>query len=74
MTYDRLCHWDIVNLSVKTEDVAAYIKKFSREFRGYSLIMDNAKVHKTHEVSEAVASVGLIPIFLPPYTPQLNPI
>lgn len=36
--------------------------------------MDNARVHKTQEVSEAVASVGLKPVYLPPYSPQLNPI
>lgn len=36
--------------------------------------MDNARVHKTHEVAEAVVSAGLTPLFLPPYSPQLNPI
>jgi transposase len=36
--------------------------------------MDNARVHKTQEVAEAVGSMGLNPIFLPPYSPQLNPI
>jgi transposase len=36
--------------------------------------MDNARVHKTQEVAEAVVSVGLNSLFLPPYTPQLNPI
>lgn len=47
MTYSNICHWDIVNLSVKTEDVASYIKKFDKKFRGYTIIMDNARVHKT---------------------------
>lgn len=36
--------------------------------------MDNARVHRTQEVAEALISMDLKPIYLPPYSPQLNPI
>ncbi|KAG0438237.1 hypothetical protein DMUE_3210 [Dictyocoela muelleri] len=38
------------------------------------LIMDNASIHKTAEVREALALKNYILMFLPPYSPQLNPI
>lgn len=38
------------------------------------LILDNARIHMYSELIEAVESRGAIVIFLPPYSPQLNPI
>ncbi|KAG0430390.1 hypothetical protein DMUE_5670, partial [Dictyocoela muelleri] len=38
------------------------------------IIMDNASIHKTTEVAQAFAQRGYILHFLPPYSPQLNPI
>ena len=36
--------------------------------------MDNASVHHTHEVVSLFQSVGILLLFLPPYSPDLNPI
>lgn len=38
------------------------------------IIMDNATIHKTSIVSEAAISKNYVLKFLPPYSPQLNPI
>ena len=38
------------------------------------LIMDNVPFHKTSEIRESVAEVGHTLLFLPPYSPFLNPI
>ena len=38
------------------------------------LILDNAKIHKTEEVKETLIGTGFKVLFLPPYTPQFNPI
>ncbi|KAF0703187.1 hypothetical protein AaE_015503 [Aphanomyces astaci] len=38
------------------------------------LILDNAKIHMYNELQEAVHSKGALLFFLPPYSPQLNPI
>ncbi|KAG2217446.1 hypothetical protein INT45_009645 [Circinella minor] len=41
---------------------------------GRTLIMDNASIHKTPEVMEAVRKQGFEILYLPPYSPFLNPI
>ena len=38
------------------------------------VVMDNAKIHMYKELEEAVHQCGARLIFLPPYSPQLNPI
>ncbi|KAG6956065.1 hypothetical protein JG688_00011595, partial [Phytophthora aleatoria] len=38
------------------------------------VILDNAKIHMYPELEELVHSRGSILLFLPPYSPQLNPI
>ena len=41
---------------------------------GKIIIMDNAKVHKSAEIFDLAYSVGCKVVFLPPYSPDLNPI
>ena len=38
------------------------------------IIMDNASFHKRKDTQQAIADAGFILEFLPPYSPQLNPI
>ncbi len=38
------------------------------------LVLDNAKIHMYKELEDAVHEIGAILIFLPPYSPHLNPI
>jgi transposase len=42
--------------------------------RGDIVIMDNASVHKVVGVREAIEAAGARLIYLPPYSPDLNPI
>lgn len=41
---------------------------------GQVVIMDNASFHKSQKTKELIESVGCKLIFLPPYSPDLNPI
>jgi len=41
---------------------------------GQVVIMDNASFHKSQKTKELIESVGCRLIFLPPYSPDLNPI
>lgn len=54
----------------------AYIKKFLLPFlkRGDIVIADNLNVHKSENVKRLLESAGVSYIFLPPYSPDLNPI
>ena len=38
------------------------------------IIMDNCSVHHVHSVLDCLNTVGIVVIFLPPYSPDLNPI
>ncbi len=38
------------------------------------VILDNASIHHVDEVIHAIQSVGALVHFLPPYSPDLNPI
>ena len=42
--------------------------------RGDTVIMDNLGSHKAAEVRRAIRAAGALLIFLPPYSPDLNPI
>ena len=41
---------------------------------GQTVVMDNASFHKSKKTRELIESVGCKLIFLPPYSPDLNPI
>ena len=41
---------------------------------GQVVVMDNAAFHKSQRTKELIDSVGCKLIFLPPYSPDLNPI
>jgi len=41
---------------------------------GQVVVMDNASIHKSERTRELIESVGCKLLFLPPYSPDLNPI
>lgn len=43
-------------------------------YPGDIVIMDNLSIHKMTMVREAVLDAGAIPLYLPTYSPELNPI
>lgn len=38
------------------------------------IVMDNAAFHKRHDIQAAIKQAGMTPEYLPPYSPDLNPI
>ena len=38
------------------------------------VILDNARLHKTHQTRELIEAAGALLMFLPPYSPDYNPI
>jgi transposase len=77
ITLNGLYAYKIKVGSFKSADIVEFIHNelplASQEERKI-LIMDNAAIHRTAEVSLALRERGYGVMFLPPYTPQLNPI
>lgn len=42
--------------------------------KGQVVIMDNAPIHKSHRVKEIIEKAGCTLMYLPPYSPDFNPI
>lgn len=59
---------------------AEYFDNYVEQFlapelnRGDIVIMDNARPHKSQRVTEAIEGVGCTLVYLPPYSPDFNPI
>lgn len=66
----------LFNGSCTTKLFEIWIEKFLiQELKpGQVVIMDNAAFHKSKRTKELIESVGCRLIFLPPYSPDLNPI
>ena len=62
--------------SCNTELFTAWIKQqlIPSLKKGQTIIMDNASFHKSPKVREAIENAGCKLIYLPPYSPDLNPI
>ena len=65
--YQGTCNTNLFNLWIK-EFLLPAIKP------GYTIIMDNAAFHKSLETKKLIESSGYELLFLPPYSPDLNPI
>ncbi|EIE86178.1 hypothetical protein G6F46_010706 [Rhizopus delemar] len=44
------------------------------EMKGYHIVMDNAPIHVHDIIDPIISRRGYIPVYLPPYLPELNPI
>lgn len=62
--------------SCNTELFEAWVGRFLiKELKtGQIVVMDNAAFHRSQKIRELIESVGCKLIFLPPYSPDLNPI
>ena len=66
----------VFNGSCTTELFNSWVENFLiKELQsGQFVVMDNASFHKSAKTKELIESVGCKVIFLPPYSPDFNPI
>jgi transposase len=66
----------VFNGSCNTRFFEAWVEQFLiKELKpGQVVVMDNASFHKSEKTKELIESVGCKLLFLPPYSPDLNPI
>lgn len=58
---------------VKNDTFAAFIETLKGTPQKF-VLMDNLQVHKSAHVLQALRAIDKTPIFIPPYSPQYNPI
>lgn len=69
---------DTVNSETFLEFIDRSLLRYVMPFNGVNpcsvVVLDNASIHHVDEVVDAIQSVGALVHFLPPYSPDLNPI
>ena len=70
---NRVVGWKLIKGSVKGVDFAAFIRDLQTEGRD-TLLLDNASIHKSKCVRDVMQLKNYRPMFLPPYTPEFQPI
>jgi transposase len=61
----------------KTESIKEFFKEIRRANDSYEyiiVILDNFKTHHAAEIEKLAYDLGILLVFLPPYSPDLNPI
>ena len=76
LRHDRIDAPCVLDGPINGESFLAYVEQFLLPTLalGDVVIMDNLGSHKSQAVRRAIRSVGARLIFLPPYSPDLNPI
>lgn len=76
---EGILHCDVVEGSFCDESFAQFIRKLLDNMRPFPapnsvIVMDNCPIHKHPNIRELIESRGMRCEFLPPYSPDLNPI
>ena len=60
--------------ATNTDRFCAFINALPDNVRGKTLLLDNLAVHRTHQVAECATAKGVKLHFLPPYSPEFQPV
>jgi transposase len=62
--------------AMKRADIEAFLEQelLPRLLPGAVLVLDNARIHHGGRIEEIVSAAGCSLLYLPPYSPDLNPI
>jgi transposase len=76
LTGDRLLTTALFGCSINTDVFEAWIRPELLPVltNGNVVVMDNASFHKSGKIQDLIEAAGCLPEFLPPYSPDLNPI
>lgn len=73
VTNERIVGWKLVKGSFNNKLIADFVETLDTDERDI-LLLDNASIHTTNLVKDTIIGRGLTPVYLPPYSPQLQPI
>lgn len=61
----------------RAESIASFleeVRKANEEYQAVVAVIDNFPSHKSEKVKEKARELGIYLVYLPPYSPDLNPI
>jgi transposase len=76
LRYDRISAPSVIDSPINGELFRLYVEKVLAPTltRGEVVILDNLGSHKGKQARDAIRATGAHLLFLPPYSPDLNPI
>ena len=76
LTGDKLLTAALFDGTINTDVFEAWLRQglLPALPNGAVVVMDNARFHKSERIQEAVEAAGCLLEYLPPYSPDLNPI
>ena len=76
MNSEEVCSFMTIDSGTTTEVFSAFIEQqlIKHLKDGDCVIMDNISVHKNERIIQQIEKTGAVVKFLPPYSPDLNPI
>jgi transposase len=76
MTPDEICSFMTIDLGMSREVFGAFVETYLLQHlrKGDCVLMDNLSVHKNNDITKKIELTGALVRYLPPYSPDLNPI
>lgn len=76
MTPDEICSFMTIDSGTTTEMFRSFVETYLLQYlrKGDCVLMDNLSTHKNSEITKKIEQTGAIVRYLPPYSPDLNPI
>jgi len=67
-------NWQLYDSAINGEKFIDYLNNSKQAFSNRHILMDNLRLHHSHVVLDLLAANNSVPIFTPPYSPELNPV
>ena len=73
---EGIVNWEVKKGSIKKEDMVGFLDRTGKleKLEKKVLVLDNARTHHTEDVKKKLEELGVEGRWLPPYSPELNPI
>jgi len=74
ITNDKVIQYISYNKSINGELFKKFILELVKKVQNKYILMDNVQFHKNKEILKIITESNNIPLFIPPYSPEFNPI
>lgn len=72
---EKIVHYKVLtNKNANKKFFLEFIEELTQKVKNKKILMDNVNFHKGKEIIEAITKSNNEPLFIPPYSPEFNPI